>query len=72
MKSIILTLFFISVNPLIGYSEQYLCVTEHSTGFSYDKASKSFKHWIYVKGRKIKGLAIRREAEKNLYLGNDS
>ena len=46
IKSIILilsVLIFISVNPLIGYAEQYLCVEEYSAGFIYDKKSKEWR-----------------------------
>ncbi len=31
-------------NPLIASAEQYLWVTEHATGFSYDKTSKEWKN----------------------------
>ena len=30
-----------------------------------------FKKWVYAKGRKLKGLVIRRSAESQLYFGQD-
>lgn len=33
----------------------------------YDLASHEFKKWIFAKGKKVAGLARRREAEKNLF-----
>ena len=30
-------------NPLVAGAEQYLCVTEHSTGFFYNKSSRSWE-----------------------------
>lgn len=39
--TILSTIVFLS-NPLIASAEQYQCVSEHATGFSYDKVSKSW------------------------------
>jgi len=40
MKKVIFFLLFTGV----AVAEQYLCVAEHSTGFSYDKATKEWKN----------------------------
>lgn len=31
-------------------------------------ASEQFERWVYAGGKKLKGLVLRRQAEKNLYL----
>jgi hypothetical protein len=39
-------LFF---SPLVASAEQYLCVTEHCTGFAYNEKTKSWKTTNFVK-----------------------
>ncbi len=56
-KTIFLLVFsFISIiqlyNPLIGSAEQYLCVVEKTTGFKYNKASKSWESVNFTAGTK--------------------
>jgi len=37
----------------------------------YAGASKEFGKWVYANGRKLKGLAARRERERKLFMGED-
>lgn len=36
----------------------------------YSGASEEFKKWSYAQGKKLKGLEVRREAERDLFVGS--